>query len=134
VTWISHLKWPVEKLLRLIADNYVTRENEKLAKRVEVLESTAAVQQEMEYREPYFYKHGDERPMCPKCWQQKERLAVFLGPAQSWSGGLRRICPVCNWGHYEKSPQAAIASANFERPRIMITRRSWPIFNNEFEP
>ena len=51
----------------------------------------------------YLFKNGDrEHPMCPKCFQSKERMESFLTPAQPWNGGIRRECHNCHHMIYEK--------------------------------
>lgn len=90
-------------------------------------------EQRMQYQEPYFYQDGDDRPMCPKCWQ-KDRRAVYMGQQQIWRGGVRRTCPVCDWCNFDESPKPLIATGSFpQRRRIMIPRHRWPIRPDEFE-
>ena len=32
------------------------------------------------YKEPYYYKDGDEQPFCPLCWETEEKLIHLDGP------------------------------------------------------
>lgn len=63
----------------------------------------------------FFYKSKSEKPLCPKCYQTLQSNAVYLGPAHSSNGGVRRICRVCGFKRMEANPPQ-IRMANFGGP------------------
>src|SRR6185437_6102191 len=79
-------------------------ENAALKTENQSLKTIVERERQVQYREPYCYRSGDERPMCPKCWQQDHK-AVYMGQQQQWNGGLRRVCMVCSWHHYDEPPK-----------------------------
>ena len=51
----------------------------------------------------YFYKDGDrDNPLCPKCYQSKERCESYMGPLIPWNRGSRRNCRNCGHSIYEQ--------------------------------
>ena len=50
----------------------------------------------------YFFKDGESQPLCPKCFQSSPSKEVYLMPAQTYAGGLGRMCRVCNEIYWEK--------------------------------
>ena len=50
----------------------------------------------VEHKPPFFYLSGEDKPLCPKCWQEHQRT-TYLMPTP-WSGGTtRHDCPVCKF-------------------------------------
>jgi hypothetical protein len=66
----------------------------------ELLQALSAAKLKLSTRESvtkkgqYFYKAGDDDPLCPICWSKDEKM-VFLPPAREWNGGIRRDCNAC---------------------------------------
>jgi len=48
-----------------------------------------------------YYFLGVEGPFCQPCFDGKGKM-VALTPAEDWSGGVRRRCPVCKDYFYER--------------------------------
>jgi hypothetical protein len=46
-------------------------------------------------RGEYFYKGGDEEPLCPKCWQQNDKLVYLSAVKSNPSYAAFRRCVVC---------------------------------------
>jgi hypothetical protein len=49
----------------------------------------------------YYLKGGTDGPYCQSCYVVNKRL-VKLPQPESWSGGLRRACPVCRGTSWER--------------------------------
>lgn len=77
------------------------------------LEKRASIKPQGEFG--YFFKDGESQPLCPKCLQSSPSKEVYLMPLQTYSGGLRRKCPVCNEPYWEKPARQSQAPI----------RRSW---------
>jgi len=63
---------------------------------LEIMRRKRALEDSVEYREPFFFKEGDEQPACPTCWQ-KDTMFVYLKIEERSGDGERnfRQCPVC---------------------------------------
>ncbi len=74
------------------------------------------------FRNPYYYKDGDEVPLCPRCYETSSReLRVHLThPASELTNGFGRICRNCKWffleGPERKEPKP-------HRPAYRASRR-----------
>lgn len=49
-------------------------ENRNLKSQIEGYEEAQDIALELEFREPYYFKHGDDSPYCPHCWDQNHKL------------------------------------------------------------
>jgi hypothetical protein len=49
----------------------------------------------------YYLKGGSDGPYCQSCYVVNKRL-VKLPESETWSGGLRRDCPVCHGTSWER--------------------------------
>lgn len=96
----------LDDILQLkIKANELDEENREL--RIQ-LEKRVSVKRQGEFG--YFFKDGDSEPLCPKCLQSSSK-EVYLTPLQTFSGGLRRKCLVCNetfWESPARQPRAQI--------------------------
>jgi mRNA-degrading endonuclease YafQ of YafQ-DinJ toxin-antitoxin module len=51
----------------------------------------------------YVYKTSDrEHPLCPNCFQSKDRKISYMSALEDWNGGKRRTCGQCRWVCYEQ--------------------------------
>jgi len=64
----------------------------------------------------FFDKQHPDSPLCPKCYQAKDSQLSFMGPAKSWSGGIRRACRICGLLIYEEEMDSNAAPARQRRP------------------
>ena len=49
----------------------------------------------------YWFKVGEDAPLCPKCYEGDGKL-VYLPKPEPWSGGIRRDCRVCRYTTWEQ--------------------------------
>jgi uncharacterized protein YodC (DUF2158 family) len=64
-----------------------------------------------------FNRHHPDDPLCPVCFQSSDSRLAFMGPLHSWSGGMRRECPMCGFLMYEVQPDGpGISRAVQRRP------------------
>lgn len=56
------------------------------------------------HKPPFFCLDGEDKPLCPKCWQEYGRATYLID--KPWSGGLRYDCPVCEFEDVPKSNSA----------------------------
>jgi hypothetical protein len=69
-------------------------ENIELRKQLDEAHATLAIRQSIRKRGEYFYKDSEQEPLCPKCWQQDEKL-VYLSALKTAHWGKFRACIVC---------------------------------------
>jgi hypothetical protein len=70
----------------------------------ELTEQNRSLREQLERRDDiahdegsgYFYKTNENKPLCPKCYQQSNPLPVYL---QVWNDGTTS-CPVCETRFY----------------------------------
>jgi len=72
-------------------------ENRKLR---QSLEQQTSVKRDPQYG--YWFKEGEEDPLCPKCYQSTDSKLVYLDPLRKYIGGMGRSCPVCAQIVYER--------------------------------
>jgi regulator of replication initiation timing len=54
----------------------------------------------------YFFKKGEDDPLCPKCYQEFDRV-TYLSKVKSYSNGaIKRVCIVCHHHCYEREGQS----------------------------
>ncbi len=91
--------------------NKLSDDNEELRKRLLQKENV-----KLKGEFGYFYKDGDDSPLCPKCFQ-KDGKEVFLPPLEEWGNdGLRRKCTVCDYVKFERRPKA---------DKVLSSRSDW---------
>ena len=73
--------------------NEVNEEQLRLQLRVNELEEMIRTKEQMAFREPFWYREGDETPHCPACYENNGR-AIHLISLDCTSQG-RFTCPVC---------------------------------------
>lgn len=53
----------------------------------------------------YFFKKGEDDPLCPKCYQEFDRIAYLSKAASYRNGGIKRTCIVCHYTSIEREGQ-----------------------------
>src|ERR1700694_341157 len=75
-------------IIALVEENNLLRdENKDLTK-------TVRLRQEMVFKEPFYYREGDEVPHCPACWEGTDR-AVHVTFIFDRADATRWDCPHC---------------------------------------
>lgn len=97
----GEIKDGAELLANVGRARFEKRINE-LESEIGALKSQLAVQQSVEFQQPYYWATtGDPVPFCPICKVKDGKLAPMSDP-ESWSGGVRRRCHVCREYTFEK--------------------------------
>jgi hypothetical protein len=91
------------KVVELADENRLLREQ---------LEQRASVRHDPQFG--YFFKEGETKPLCAKCYQGPEKSLVYLNALKSATFGTGRKCPVCDQVTWETSPQQHV---NHHMPR-----------------
>lgn len=85
-----------KKLLDLQNDVMaLTDENSQLKKKLEELQRTTLLAQELRFESPFYFRTGDHIPHCSRCWEVDKRLIHLTGPQQPIAGE-RWDCPQCD--------------------------------------
>jgi hypothetical protein len=72
----------------------LTREKRHLEVKVEELERTLTLKNNLAFKEPFYYLEGDRTPYCPGCWEEKT-AAVHLTFSGDYDETVDWVCPVC---------------------------------------
>jgi len=72
----------------------LVEENNRLRDENKELTNTIALKGEMTFKEPFYYRAGDETPHCPACWESKT-TPVHVVFSFSNSELTRWDCPSC---------------------------------------
>jgi hypothetical protein len=73
----------------------LTRDKRRADERIEELERKLTFQEELKFRNPFYYHGSDPEPYCPGCWESK-RMAVHLHRARKpLPVGDCMECPSC---------------------------------------
>jgi rubrerythrin len=84
-----------QRVLNLHSDIIgLVEENNRLRDENKKLIDRAELKQAMIFREPFFYREGDETPHCPGCWGGKDR-AIHVTFIFERSDATRWDCPLC---------------------------------------
>src|SRR5579864_3565403 len=98
----------------------LSQENLELKRKLETSREKAEQREKLQLRRVgecnYYFMDGDEVPFCPKCYEDKGKLA-HLTNSEPWDGGVRRDCRICNEAFYEVPMDLT--------PRRITVRRSW---------
>jgi hypothetical protein len=95
----------------------LVEENNRLRDENKELIKTVALKAEMTFREPFFYRDGDETPHCPACWEGKT-IPVHLMFGFNNSELTRWDCPSCKYTYGVKK------NRDQSLPRRIIPRRT----------
>jgi len=104
-----------QRVLNLHSDIIaVVEENNRLRDENKELTKIIRLKREMIFREPFYYREGDETPHCPACWEGKDR-AVHVTFVFDSSDLTRWDCPSCKHTYGVKktrtySPRTAVAT------------------------
>lgn len=112
-----------EKIVQLQAQvTDLTIERGELVSENQELKEKLALQESMEFRNPYWYQKEDEVPFCPKCYEgsQQKTMSHLTHPPEDFSGGHGRQCRVCK-EFYREGPRNTPFPTSSPRAR----RASW---------
>jgi len=86
------------------------QDNLRLQRELADLQRSTEAENAMVSRPPlnYYYRADDPVPFCPTCWEHSKKQ-IHLSPAEPWSGGVRRDCPVCRQTYWEKPTDTSSA-------------------------
>ena len=77
------------KIFELTQENLATKE------KIRDLESSSKIRDELKFKQPYYYKEGDQVPFCPHCWEAN-RLPIHLsGPNHNNDRSVYYTCNHC---------------------------------------
>lgn len=72
----------------------LTRDKRRAEEKVEELQRSLKLKQELIFDEPFYWLKEDHIPFCPACWIDKQR-AVHVTLFQEGTRFVRHICPLC---------------------------------------
>ena len=72
----------------------LSRAKRRAEEKVEELEATLKLKEELEFLAPFYWRKGDLTPYCPSCWEDKKR-AVHVVLQFENSKYARVDCPAC---------------------------------------
>jgi regulator of replication initiation timing len=105
-----------QRVLNLHSDIIaLVEENNRLRDENKELTRTVRLKQEMIFKEPFYYREGDETPHCPACWEGKDR-AVHVTFAFDRSDATRWDCPSCQHTYM-------VAKRGAPQPSVVRPRR-----------
>lgn len=58
----------------------LTQENIAFKEKIRDLESSLKIRDELKFKQPYYYKEGDQVPFCPLCWEANRVPIHLSGP------------------------------------------------------
>jgi hypothetical protein len=79
-------------------------ENIDMKKQLDEARAKLEVRQSIHKRGEYFYKEGDEEPLCARCWQKDDKPVYMSGLIDSSTYGKVRQCTVCKHMVVEERP------------------------------
>lgn len=88
--------------------NEVNEEKLNLRLKVNDLEEKIRRKEEMAFKEPFWYRAGDNTPHCPACFEKENRAIHLLALDNSTQG--RFHCPVCKFVYYGSSRKGSVGS------------------------
>jgi hypothetical protein len=88
-----------QALLELQTDYIETK------KQLDDARTTLEIRQSIHKRGEYFYKDGDEEPLCAKCWQKDDKPVYMSALRDSSTWGKFRECVVCKHMVIEEQPR-----------------------------
>jgi hypothetical protein len=94
----------------------IVEENNRLRDENKDLIKTVTLKQEMTFKEPFFYREGDDTPHCPACWEGKT-IPVHLIFVFNNSDLTRWDCPSCKYTYGVKKNRGEQG-----RPRQIVPR------------
>ncbi len=71
------------------------KQNMELRRELEETRAKLAVKDAIRKRGEYFFKDGEEEPLCPKCWQQDGKPVYLSAQKSSQFYNKYRHCIVC---------------------------------------
>ena len=74
-------------------------ETEILRGQVRKIQEVNAKKKNFVFRERFYWKNGDDRPFCPKCWEKDEKQIHLSGPRKYYKR-TRHYCEVCQTSYY----------------------------------
>jgi hypothetical protein len=76
----------------------LSRDKRRLEEKVEELQRTLKFKEELEFKEPFYWKSGDATPYCPGCWESK-RAAIHVSLVRLPGLGDMMQCPSCKFNY-----------------------------------
>jgi hypothetical protein len=73
----------------------LVEENNRLRGENEELTKTVALKKEMIFKEPFYYREGDETPHCPACFEGPATRAIHLVFIANRTTDIQWSCPHC---------------------------------------
>ncbi len=52
----------------------ITRKNNDLQQKIDELKKIIETETSLEFRPPFYYRAGDDIPLCPKCWEVDKKI------------------------------------------------------------
>jgi hypothetical protein len=91
----------LQKIMALKESELALREkNLQLEEELSALRAKAELKGKVNHKPPFFYLEGEDKPLCPKCWQEKQKTNYLL--SEAWNKGTRYDCPVCQFSQIPK--------------------------------
>jgi len=81
--------------------NEISEEKLKLQLKVNDLEERLRVKDQMSFREPFWYREGDDTPHCSACFEKDSRAVHMVSLDHSLEGRFQ--CPVCKFLYHRTS-------------------------------
>jgi hypothetical protein len=72
----------------------LVEENRQLRAKIEQLEKSLVLRDNMKFKEPFYYQDGDQTPFCPACFETNIRAVHAV---REWTDEQQVgwICPTC---------------------------------------
>ena len=81
----------------------LTREKHALETRVQELTETLAVNENLQFKEPFYYANDDAVPYCPNCWEANHTAIHLINGGLYREGTKTRFdCPSCKHLYWYK--------------------------------
>jgi regulator of replication initiation timing len=90
-------------VIALVEDNIRLRDENK------ELQRTLALKPEMRFREPFYYREGDQTPHCSACWEANQKV-VHVTFVTAGGRSTRWDCPHCKQVYWDGKDRSGTSS------------------------
>jgi hypothetical protein len=73
----------------------LTQEDLASKGKISDLESSLKIRDELKFKQPYYYKEGDQVPFCPLCWEANQIPIHLIGPNYNNDRSVYYYCNHC---------------------------------------